>query len=303
MYLNYIVFINLFLWTGLTLPAQQLVHLGNATGPLSNFNPAVGNTWNYLEATANYRQQWMGFENAPTTILAEVTVPFNSLNMGLGLNIIEDEVGPFSQRKLGLNYNYGFELGLVRNDRLSLGVQVAFWQYRLDINKFQPNDPTEGYSIQQTNFGAGLFYTTTSEDDFNEESFFFLGLAANQIQPLDLEYEGLGNLARSLHANLITGIRLVGDWSFIEPSIRVHYASEDQLYIALRLHYELLETFWMGLAYANDHTISVFGGFILSPYRSDGQIRLGVEGNYNIGLYGPTRGLGFEFVGGYRYFF
>ena len=46
----------------------------------------------------------MGFEGAPKTFNLAVDAPFEVLNGGLGLNIVSDDIGEYSN--LGLQFSY-----------------------------------------------------------------------------------------------------------------------------------------------------------------------------------------------------
>src|SRR5690606_29174698 len=95
------------------------------------FNPALAGANDFLDLRMGVRQQWMGFEGAPSTLYlsgygtlggykqqahqrhslrTEQPAPANSMSRasmikhGLGANLQMDEQGPFQQMEFNLNY-------------------------------------------------------------------------------------------------------------------------------------------------------------------------------------------------------
>ena len=59
------------------------------------FNPGYAGTTGALCATAVYRNQWVGFNGAPKTFFFCIDKPFIELHGGLGLTIMNDQIGNF----------------------------------------------------------------------------------------------------------------------------------------------------------------------------------------------------------------
>ena len=67
-------------------------------------NPAYAGSRDALTANLTYRQQWVGFEGAPTTQILSVHSPVNGKHIGLGLMVYNDRIGV--SRETGVMTNY-----------------------------------------------------------------------------------------------------------------------------------------------------------------------------------------------------
>ena len=97
----------------------------------------------YLNTT--FRDQWTGFPGAPKTAMLSfdglTNVPDEK--MGLGAQVMYDELGP--QQNLSLTGSYSYRILLNSNEedphRLCLGIGAVASQYSLNGSVFQYEDP------------------------------------------------------------------------------------------------------------------------------------------------------------------
>lgn len=307
---QYILPIAILIW-GAPLWAQQLPHRSNLfTDASFIWNPAMTASWNFMEFGANYRQQWLGFNKAPRTATAGIQFPFVAANMSVGGYLMHDEVGPLAYNSGAVSYSYKIRFNRGYGGQLAIGIMGSFGQYRFDGAQALATDPNDVLLLDgrstavQPNFGAGLYYTSRSGDDY-DENFVFAGLAANQLLASDLTFGQSGNpanLRRALHANALLGARFHSSAGFAEPALWVRYATENVLHATLNFRYEMEEAFWAGLSYSTDQSVGLQAGFILTGgFFQDGQLRTGVQGTYNIGQLGGFQGAGMEGYIAYRF--
>src|SRR6187455_2827357 len=100
--------------------AQQLPQYSQYMLNEMAINPAVVGRDNFSEVRANSRQQWVGIADAPRTFILNLQGPIKSKNMGLGMGIYTDVVGP--TRRTGLSFSYAYHLKLNRDLNLSMGL-------------------------------------------------------------------------------------------------------------------------------------------------------------------------------------
>jgi type IX secretion system PorP/SprF family membrane protein len=272
------------------------------------FNPALTAAGEYLEWGVTYRQQWLGFDQAPQTGSAFVQYPLIYQNMSIGGSVGYDEAGPLRRNDLSLNYSYKLEVGTY--SQLSIGILASLSQYRFNGNNALAADPGDQLILQSEstsmnpNFGAGLYFVSnTGMFDFTDNAF-FMGIGANQLlaNQLTFKEDSETNLQRAIHANGIIGGRLINDIGFFEPSIWVAYAAENIWVGTANLLFEMEETFWAGLSYHSDATLGLQGGLILTDrWLGGGQLRIGGAGNYNVGQLSAQKGMGFEVLVAYRF--
>ena len=132
-----------------------------------------------MVASAFYRKQWFGFNNAPNTALASIQYPFVDLNMSAGASIISDKTGPVSKIGVQLNYAYKLKGVLTRDDQFSIGITSYLFQYSFNAADEKFND--EGDVIlsgtSQSGFnpsvGAGFAYFSHTEEFDRENIFYF----------------------------------------------------------------------------------------------------------------------------------
>lgn len=130
---------------------------------LNIINPAYAGFKDNLSFGLLYRKQWVDIQDAPTTMTFSGSSPLGK-NVGMGLNVISDKIGPSEATNLNADFSYGLNLG--GEHRLAFGLKagVTFLNVGLlDINNSLPdaNDPAFAENINRTNFGlgAGLFYS------------------------------------------------------------------------------------------------------------------------------------------------
>jgi type IX secretion system PorP/SprF family membrane protein len=91
-------------------------------------NPAVTGTKRLLDARVNYREQWVGYDGAPTTTSIGLHSRFLKGKMGAGLYYMQDKIGPQKQSNFGVSYAYHIRFP---DCELSAGVAGNFTKYTL----------------------------------------------------------------------------------------------------------------------------------------------------------------------------
>ena len=124
-------------------------------------NPAYSGTEEFPEVRANNRHQWVGVVNAARTYMLTLNGPIKSKNMGIGMAVYTDIVGP--TRRTGINASYAYHLKLQEDMTLSMGLTAGILQWGIDGNKLtirEEDDPSLATVYQTTivpDFGAGLY--------------------------------------------------------------------------------------------------------------------------------------------------
>lgn len=296
------------------LLAQQLPDRSAFSEMAFVWNPAMTATYNFWDVSANYRQQWLGFDNAPRTAVIAAQYPFEKENMSVGGYFMHDRIQPLTTSTIGLTYAYKFRLGIGDNDRAVLGAAVNASQYFVDALEIVVNDPDDQLvplgesSDMNFNASVGFFYTSyagTRRKNYADENAFFFGAAVNQVFPSDLVIKDgnrFANWQRAIHGNALIGARLTNDRFFIEPSAWVNYSAQNNINANVNIKMEMHEAFWTALTYSTNQTIALQVGVITVGGFSDGDyFRIGALGSYNIGDFGKYRGVGFEFNVAYRF--
>lgn len=278
------------------------------------WNPAMTAPFDYWEIAADYRQQWLGFDNAPSTAIVAAQYPFEREDMSIGGVFTHDRIQPLQFSSLAFNYAYHFQMGFARNDQASIGVSVNASQYFVDALEIIVKDPDDALvpvgenSKLGLNAGAGFFYTTyagTRRKRYNEENSFFFGGAVQQVFPAKLileETNQFANWQRAMHGNLLVGGRLVNDKLLIEPSAWLNWGSPNITNVNFNVKIEMPQAFWTAITYSTNQTLALQVGVItLSGISKGSYWRIGMMGSYNISDFGQYRGLGLEALFAYRF--
>lgn len=278
------------------------------------WNPAMTGLHDYWEIVVDYRQQWLGFDNAPSTATIAAQYPFERENMSIGGVFMHDRIQPLQFSFLGLNYAYRFRMGFTRYDQASIGATVNASQYFVNARDIIVNDPNdqlipvgESNSLG-LNAGAGFFYTTyggTRRSRYDEENAFYFGGAVQQVFPTELvveETNQFANWQRTMHGNFLVGGRLVNDKFIIEPSAWLNFGSPNITNVNINVKMEMPEAFWTAVTYSTNQTLALQVGVItLSGFDDASYWRIGMLGSYNISDFGQYRGLGLEAMLAYRF--
>ncbi len=290
--------------------SQQLAHKSAFNEIGFVWNPAMTASNEFMEFGATFRQQWMGFQDAPRTATLGMQFPFLDNNMSLGGFIMVDQTKPLRTNSLSVTYAYKLELGLADYDQLSIGFLGTISESHIDNRNVIVNDIDDELLPNSTstkiipNAGFGLYYTSYSKGMF-DENYFFAGLGANQLIPINLTYgtsETATNLKRVIHANALFGYRFINEDIAIQPSAWANYAADNLFNVNLGIKMERYQSFWAGLSYSTDQTISMQAGVILkNDFLKDGTLRIGTLGTYNVGRVGQYQGLGYEVYVAYRF--
>ena len=124
-----------------------------------NINPAYAGSRGALSIFALHRTQWVGLDGAPVTNAASVNTPLNGSNLGLGVSIINDKIGPTTENTISADLSYTVPTS--ETFKLSFGIKATANFFNLDVNRLNPvdDDPSlHDFNNKFTpNIGAGVY--------------------------------------------------------------------------------------------------------------------------------------------------
>ncbi len=172
----------------LDVHAQQDPHYTQYMYNMNVINPAYAGSKENLSFGLLYRKQWIELEDAPTTFSFSGSAPVGK-NVGLGLSIISDKIGPVQESNVYGDFSYTLNLGGER--RLAFGLKAGVTFQKIGLRSIiQPTlpDPNDGAFHEDTNntklnIGTGLFYYTNN---------YYLALSIpNMLKSVHLDYNGV----------------------------------------------------------------------------------------------------------------
>lgn len=144
-----------------TFAQQEAMYTHYAFNTLM-INPAYAGSREALTFTALHRSQWVGFKGAPQTETFTMHAPFRDNDMGLGLSILNDHIGPVNNTSFNVDYAYKIPF---YNGRLSMGLKggIDLMQIRLtELYAMDGNDMAIANNVRNQvlpNVGFGAYYS------------------------------------------------------------------------------------------------------------------------------------------------
>ncbi len=229
-------------------------------------NPGYTGSRGHLSIAALYRAQWVGLEGAPKTQTFNFHTPVGYRGVGMGLSIVNDQIGPTSETYFDLDFSYTIQLAAEK--RLSFGLKGSV--HMLDIRFSELNqdwtnpggpDPTLQQDIQNKlspNIGAGIYYHTDK---------YYLGISDPRfLETSHFDESSLSTATEQLNFYLITGyvFQMNPLWKF-KPTLLTKVVQGAPLQLDLSANFMYNDKFIMGAAYRWDAAVSAMAGFQLSP--------------------------------------
>jgi type IX secretion system PorP/SprF family membrane protein len=148
------------LFTGLLGHAQQDAQFTQYMYNTININPAYAGSRGVLSLYGLYRTQWVGLDGAPVTSTVSINTPLNDSNLGLGLSLVNDKIGPTTENAISADLSY--TINTSEYWKLSFGIKATANLFDLDASKLNPaqaSDPRlQNYSAFTPNIGAGIYW-------------------------------------------------------------------------------------------------------------------------------------------------
>nr|WP_243643639.1 type IX secretion system membrane protein PorP/SprF [uncultured Tenacibaculum sp.] len=220
-------------------------------------NPAYAGNKGTLNVTALYRNQWQGLEGAPTTQTLAIDTPIGWLEQfGLGVSIINEQIGPTSETYFNIDFSY--KIPVSEEGELSLGLKGVAHLLSVDfekLNLFDVNDTSFSSSINNKfspNVGIGVYYNTDK---------FYLGMSVPNLLEINhlKESQTLGQ--ERINYYFITGYVFdINKNVKFKPALLTKLVFGTPLQIDVSANFMLYEKLTMGLAYRWSAAVSALVG-------------------------------------------
>jgi type IX secretion system PorP/SprF family membrane protein len=250
------LFILIFvLFLARSVSAQQEPLFTNYMFNPMAFNPACAGTQNELNATFMSRMQWVGLEGAPRTFALSVNSPLNKFDMGLGLGIMTDQIGPVNNTYV--TGSYAYRVRLQEDLILSLGVSAGGYYYYAGLNDLPINslsDPSFVGNLEHTfqpNAGFGAFlYNPRYYAGFSVPKLF-----QNNLSDYEFDANKVNELKRHY---FITGGYLfdINDDFQFQPSMIERVVEGASLSTDITARFSYLGMYWAGVSYRLGDAVS-----------------------------------------------
>jgi type IX secretion system PorP/SprF family membrane protein len=150
------------LLTGIDMFSQQDSQFTQYMYNTVNINPAYAGSRGVMSVFGLYRNQWVGLDGAPTTMTGSLNTPIGNSNVGLGLSVISDKIGPSDETSISADVSYSIPTS--DTFKLSFGLKGTANLLNVDFTKlniYDQTDPRFQNNVDNKfspNIGAGVYF-------------------------------------------------------------------------------------------------------------------------------------------------
>ena len=167
-------------------------------------NPAYAGARDAIAVVADMRKQWVSFPGAPTTLAFTTHAPVWNNKLGVGVNVLSDQIG--AKSTTGVYGNLAYILKLNNRLRLSFGLRAGYINYRFNFNKVSYKDLNEASAAglstinrSAADIDAGLYLRSNS---------FFVGISSTHLNGAslynkDYTVTGLSGQTQNLNSSYV----------------------------------------------------------------------------------------------------
>lgn len=255
-------------------------------------NPGYAGANDQICATAINRQQWLGFDGAPQTTLLTVDAAISPFGVesGVGLNVVNDEIGFSSNFYLQGVYAYRMDLW---QGELGIGAGIGFINKTVD-GSFEPISADDGTIPEKDNnisldLSMGLFFQGNN---------FYAGGAVSHINQPNFNLNGTEVGVMRRHYFVAAGYNFQTPVALLElkPSV---FLKSDGISSQINLNANVLynKKIWGGFSYRlNDAVIAMVGIKLFNGIKIGYSYDLSISklGRYNQGTHEVMLGYCFD---------
>lgn len=225
-----------------------------------NVNPAYAGSRGVMSIFGLHRTQWVGLDGAPVTNAVSINTPINNSNLGLGVSLVNDRIGPTVDNAISVDLSYTIQAS--ETYKLSFGIKATGNLFNLDVDRLNPENAGDE-SLQNLNnefspnFGAGLY--------LHSDKMYF-GLSV----PNFLEDNRYSDNSVSVYKDRMN-FYAIGGYVFdisssvqFKPAFITKMVTGSPLQLDVSGNFLINEKFMLGIAYRWDAAVSALAGFQVS---------------------------------------
>ena len=222
-----------------------------------NINPAYAGSRGVMSIFGLHRTQWVGLDGAPTTNAFSLNTPINNSNLGLGLSLVNDRIGPTSDNTISADISYTVPMS--ENYKLSFGIKASGNIFNLDTSKLTPaqsNDPNlQNFNNEfSPNFGAGVY--------LHSDKLYFGLSVPNFLQDTKYNDNEVAVFQERMNFYAIGGYVFDLSQSIkFKPAFLTKVVTGAPLQVYASANFLFYDKFMLGGAYRWDAAVSALAGF------------------------------------------
>lgn len=237
--------------------AQQDAQFTQYMYNTATINPAYAGSRGVLSLYGLHRTQWVGFDGAPVTNVISVHTPLKNSNLGIGVSIMNDKIGPTNENTFSVDVSYTIPTS--EKYKLSFGIKGTANLFSLDRNMLNP-EHQDDISLQgfnnkfSPNIGAGIYWHSDKT---------YIGLSVpNFIETTRYNDNEVAIHQERLNYYLIGGhVFDFGPSIQFKPATLLKVVAGAPLQLDLSANFLFHEKLTIGVAYRLDAAVSALAGF------------------------------------------
>lgn len=255
---NFIFLVFLMvIWT-IDVVAQQTSQYTQYMYNTININPAYAGSRGALSIFGVHRSQWAGLDGAPVTNSFSVNSPINNSNLGIGVSVENNKIGPTNKTDISGDLSYSAQTSA--NFKLTFGMKVSANMFDLDINKLNPADQGDPQfrnldNSFTPNIGAGIYWHSDKS---------YIGLSVpNFIESNRYDDNEIAIFKNKINYYLMGGyVFYVDKYQFIKfkPAALIKMVEGAPVQIDVSANFMFNDKFVAGIAYRFNAAYSVIAG-------------------------------------------
>ncbi|WP_029272900.1 type IX secretion system membrane protein PorP/SprF [Flavobacterium sp. KJJ] len=224
-----------------------------------NINPAYAGSRGLMSVFGLYRTQWVGLDGAPETSSFSVNTPLNNSNLGLGVSLVNDKIGPTNENNISADLSYSIPTSA--NAQLSFGIKGSANIFKLDPTKLSQEDQGDpqfqDFENKFTpNVGAGIYWHSDKA---------YVGLSVpNFIQTNRYDDNDVAIFKEQINYYFIAGYVFNLDrYEMVKfkPALLAKMVDGSPLQVDASANFMFNEKFVLGVAYRWSASVSAMAGF------------------------------------------
>lgn len=236
----------LFLISASMIAQQESQHSMYFFNPIL-LNPAYAGSQEALQVTGTVRDQWTGLKGAPKTQCLTMHSPLVTENIGVGLTVLNDQLGVTKNTGLYADLAYSVKLNK-RNHRLAFGVKTGLDLFRQDLSALRIQDNTDELYLDNMNYRKNLFNVGAGIYYYGKR--FYAGASSPRLLKNKISAIADQKALQENHIYFFSGIVVKLNAAInMRPSVMIKYVNNAPLSMEGNLSFLFYEKFWLGAMY------------------------------------------------------
>lgn len=255
--------------------AQQEVQFTQYMFNTHSVNPAYTGSRGAISSIALFRTQWVGFEGAPVTQSLNVNSPILNDKAGIGLTVINENIGPLKQTGIFTDFAYRIHF---EKSTFALGLKAGAEIFQAGFNNL--NVINAGDNQFQTNVSSKLLPNLGFGIYYHAEKYYF-GFSTPKLVQNKIDVQSDSSAisrvgVHKLHYYFIGGyVKDINPFIKFRPTTQVKITYGAPVSVDANASFLFYDKLWLGAMYRFGDAVG-----LLVQFQFNTQLRTGYSYDY-----------------------